>query len=261
MRNLLLRTGVFGGILLVWAALTYSGILHPLIMPKPHETLAKFFLMLFRNELFATRLSEGTSIWPLAAATLWRLVRGLLLGSLIGLPLGILIGVSRNAEKALDPFIGFARAIPITALSIVFMMMFGFVGDTSKIAMVAFASLLLITVGAAEGIRGVISMEVVEAAKLDGASGFDLVRYVIVPLAMPQIYANLRVSYHVGMIVVIVVEQMGAISELGIGAGIYDAMSLFRTSELWAIIAFLGFLGMALDWGMKRLRQILMPWL
>ncbi len=259
MKTILTRVSVFLIVLMIWSILYYSEVLTPLIFAPPHKVIEKFALMFFQNALFQMK-DGGATIWPYLFATLWRVARGLAIGTLIGVPLGILIGTFKRFEQAFDSPIALARAIPVTALSTVFCFLFGYFGDLTKVIMVAYATSLLMMVGAAEGVRTTMKSEYVEAARLDGATSWDLIRYVTGYLAIPQIYANIRVSYHVGMIVTVVTEQFGVISAYGLGSGIYNAQYSYRITEVWVFILLLGLLGLGLDALLKGLRPKLITW-
>jgi NitT/TauT family transport system permease protein len=259
MKTLLTRFGVFGVILILWAAVAYNDEVSPIILSQPHLVAIKFFSMFVSDSLWSSGHGTGGTIWPHLGMTLLRVFIGLLYGTVIGVPIGILMGSFKSFSKTLEAPMGMARAIPVTALGGVFMWLFG-LGDVAKFAMVTWVAANLMAVGAIEGIRASENSEVVEAAKLDGASNWQLIRYITTDLALPQIYANIRVCYQIGIVVIIVLEQNGAISRQGLGALLFNSQMGYRVDETWAIIILLGMLGLAVDYGLKRLRPWLIPW-
>ncbi|MBU0649690.1 ABC transporter permease subunit [Patescibacteria group bacterium] len=215
----------------------------------------KFVAMLVSDSVQSSYTAIGT-VWPHLGATVLKVLIGLLWGTWIGVPIGVFMGSFKGFGRFLEPSVGVARVIPVTALGALFYRVFG-MGDATNVAMVTYATSLLMVVGAVEGIRATENTEIVEAAKLDGASAWGLIRHITAELALPQIYANIRVSYQLGIVLMIVLEQY---SHYGLGAVLYKAQLAYRVDEAWAIIVLLGILGFAVDYGLRRLRPWLISW-
>ena len=243
----------------IWSAASYGEIISPLSVPQPHEVVLSLLNMFFNpNPVLSPSgyIVHNPSIWPHIWGTAWRTTLGVFLGGLFGIPLGILIGSFRFFQKLVEPPLNFFRAIPMTALFPLFMLCFG-IWNSPKVAMIAFGSGLIMVVGAAEGIKNA-PKEIIDAARLDGADELQLIDYITGHLALPHIYANVKVAISIGLILAIVGEM--TIGSSGIGSFIKDAYWAYRIPEMWAGIIVAGMLGVFINQMLERLRPRLMPW-
>lgn len=171
--------------------------------------------------------------------------------------MGIAIGSFQIVDESLTPLISFLRAIPVTAYTSLFLFMFGFNGI--KAALATFGCTLLISIGATEGVRNT-SQELIDAAQLDGANKWQLIRNVTFWTAMPHIYTNMRTAILLAAVIVIVLEQFIGGSSLGLGGQIRNYQQVYKRGLEYAVLIYLGFLGIGLNLGLKKLRKLLITW-
>jgi ABC-type nitrate/sulfonate/bicarbonate transport system permease component len=176
------------------------------------------------------------------APSLVRLFGGWGLGVVLGIILGVAIGRNRVFGDFVEPIIHFARAIPPPALLPVFFILIG-IGDDMKISLIAFAVLWPVLLNTIDGVRSV------ESLQLDTARVFEFSRAkvffgIVLPSAAPKIFAGLRVSLAVALIVMVISEMT---SSSGIGYNVVIAQRSFRMLDMWAGILVLGIIGYVLN--------------
>lgn len=172
-----------------------------------------------------------------------RLAAGFALAILIAVPLGVLLSQSKLLWRAAEPLIEFLRALPGPALIPLGIVLVG-IGSTMKIALIAFGCLFPILLTTMDGVASIdpVLRDTVRMLRL---SRRERVRRVIVPAAMPQIFAGLRTSLALGLIMVVISEMVA--SENGVGYFVLQAQRSFDIPEMWAGTILIGILGYALN--------------
>jgi len=185
-----------------------------------------------------------------------RAVLGLALGAGVGLILGIVVGLTRLGEELLDAPMQMLRTVPYPALIFLFIVWFG-VGEASHVLLIALATLFPMYLNTSNGVRNV-DRRVVEAARSFGLQGRQLVRRVVVPLAMPSIMTGLRFSAGISVIALVFTESIGA--SQGIGYLVSQANSLQQIPILMVCIIIYALIGIAADISVRILERCTMPW-
>src|SRR5690606_13757347 len=127
--------------------------------------------------------------------------------------------LSRLGEHAVDPPMQMLRALPLYGLIPLFILWFG-IGETPKIALVAFGVAFPLYLNTYAGIRGV-DAKLAELGKVLRLSRAALIRHIVLPGALPQTLVGLRQSLGVAWLALIVAEQINA--NQGLGFMINDA--------------------------------------
>lgn len=166
-------------VLLVWEAVSRSGVVPSFFLPAPSAVL--------------TRLAEDLTAGGLlgyVGPTLVEAALGCLLGAAVALPLGYLVFRSARAAAALEPYIAASQAVPAVAVAPLLMLWLGYglVPIVVLCALTVFFPILLATV---LGLR-TLDRDVVNAARLDGAGSWHLLRHIELPLALPALLTGLR---------------------------------------------------------------------
>lgn len=220
-------------LLLVWLVFSSFNIVNPLLLPSPFMVFKVF-----------CRLFISTEIIPHLGITLYRTIIGLLGALIIGVPVGVIMGYWLPIYQIFEFIIDFFRSLPATALFPLFMLWFG-IGDKARISLVTFASSLILLVYSYYGVRH-SKIEKREVAKIMGASSLQILKKVILPEALPEIIAGIRISLSLALVLVVVTEMfVGA--EKGLGVLIYNARYTYRIPEVFAVILVTGVLGFCLN--------------
>ncbi len=188
--------------------------------------------------------------------SLWRVIQGMFFAIIIGVPVGFAMGLSNTLRGIFDPPVELFRPIPPLALLPLFIVWFG-IGELGKVMLLFFAALWIIIIGSRAGVLGV-SKSKVHAAYSLGASKLQILRHVILPNALPEIFTSIRVALGVCWGTLVAAEITGA--EVGLGAMIFAAKNFFRMDVVVAGIIIIGVLGVAMDFFMRFLERKLIPW-
>jgi len=221
-------------ILSIWHVLSFSGIINKLFLPSPVNVFDKLV------NLFATG-----EVYPDIVATLYRTNVGFLIGSIIGILVGLVMGYYKRVYDSLEFIVDFFRSIPATALFPLFLLFFG-IGDETKIAVVVFASSMIVIVNTMYGVRHRSEVRI-RFAKTLNLEKISLFKKVILPDAMPHIFAGLRIAISISLILAVVTEMFIGTS-VGLGRRIIDAELVYRIPEMYATIIVAGIIGYLLNW-------------
>jgi ABC-type nitrate/sulfonate/bicarbonate transport system permease component len=188
--------------------------------------------------------------------SLGRLLGGWALAAVIGIPVGVALGRSKHAIEYVEPLIHFARSIPATTLIPVFIVLFKF-STTMRVSVIVFGVVWPILLTAMDGARKV------EPGYLDVARVFRLSRpvrllLIIVPAAAPRIFAGLRISLSLSIILMVTSELVGATD--GIGFFLSNAKKGFQLPEMWSAIVLLGALGYLLNTALLVFERRILGW-
>ncbi|MEO5876054.1 MAG: ABC transporter permease [Streptosporangiaceae bacterium] len=189
-------------------------------------------------------------------SSLTHLFAGWFLACAAGVAIGVVVGRSPVARDVVDPLLEFLRAIPTPALVPFFIVVFQ-LGATMQIMTIAFGIVWPVILNTADGVRAV------DPLQLDTAEVFGLGRTrrlvsVVLPAAMPKIFAGLRVSLSFALILMVIAELVG--STEGLGAQLINAEHSFELPTLWAVILVLGLLGFVLNGVLLLVERRFLAW-
>ena len=188
--------------------------------------------------------------------SLFRVVIGFALGALVGIPLGYAMGLSDWFRGWFDPIVEFMRPVPPLAL-IPLVIIWAGIGETGKIILLFLAALWIMTISARAGVSGV-AISKVHAAYSLGASKWQLMRYVIMPNSLPEIFTGARVAMGVCWGTVVAAELVAA--EKGAGMMIMVASRFQLTDIVIMGIILIGIIGYGIDILMRKAEAWLVPW-
>lgn len=226
-------------VLVVWEIAVRTGAVPAHFLTAPTDVVA--------------RLVEDVTAGGLLGYTVPTLVEaalGSLLGSAVALPLGYLVFRSRVADAALSPYIAASQALPAVATAplLVIWVGYGLLPITILCALLVFFPILLATV---HGLRRV-DKEVVEAARLDGAHGWYLLRDIQGPLALPTVLTGLRNGFTLSVTGAVVGEFVMGGKGLGLILSVRGSAS--DTPGIFAALVVLCALAMSI-FGLLRLLE------
>ncbi|MGJ8616036.1 MAG: ABC transporter permease subunit [Sulfitobacter sp.] len=188
--------------------------------------------------------------------SLFRVVAGFLFGALIGIPLGYAMGLSNWFRGWFDPIVEFMRPVPPLALIPLIIIWFG-IGETGKIILLFLAALWIMAIAARSGVSGV-NISKVHAAYSLGASKWQIMRYVIIPNSLPEIFTGARVAMGVCWGTVVAAELVAA--SQGAGMMIMTAAKFQNTDIVIMGIILIGIIGFGIDMLMRWAERLLVPW-
>ena len=172
--------------------------------------------------------------------SLERIGLGFSIAVVLGVALGVPLGLSHWARKAAMPHIEIWRAMPPPALLPISIVLLHSIGNTQKVAFIAFFCLFPVLLNTIDGVRGV-DRTLLETARSYGISGFARIRHVVLPAASPQIFAGMRTSMALAVITMVLSEYFSSTS--GVGYVLLISKNTFQLGPMWAAIVLIGLLG------------------
>ena len=195
-------------------------------------------------------------LWDHTWASLWRVLKGLIYGVVVGVPVGFAMGLSNRLRGIFDPVVELLRPVPPLALLPLFIVWFG-IGAGSKVNLLFFAAVWIMIIAARAGVLGVQGSKVHAAYSL-GANRWQILRYVILPNALPDIFTGMRVALGVCWGTLVAAELTGTTT--GLGAMIFAASKFFRMDIVFVNIIIIGAIGASMEMIMRFLEARLIPW-
>jgi NitT/TauT family transport system permease protein len=204
---------------------------------------------------FWATLRSGELLFHASITTVEALA-GFLIGGSVGVLVGLVLGRSRIIANILDPFLTAIYSLPKVALAPLFVLWLG-IGIEMKIVLAAVTVFFLVFLNTYTGVRSV-SREQLTVIRLMGASERQLVSKLVLPSAITWVFAGLRLSVPYALIGAIVGEIIA--SNRGLGYLISNAASKFDTPGVFAALIAIVVLTMLLNFAVKLLERVLMPW-
>jgi len=215
-------------IVLLWELLVRIKLLNPVFIPTPSSIAIEWWRLLLNGILL-----KHVSI------SLARALSGFTIGSTLAIIIGISIGWKRYIEDIIEPPLELLRSVPPVAFISVALLWFG-IGNRLTVFIISWACFFPLYINTIEGVKGV-ELRMVQAARTLGAKPLQVLFKVIVPSAMPMIFAGLRTSLANAMMAIIVTEMIGAQS--GLGYLIMDSERYYFIDTMFAGIATISILG------------------
>ncbi|CAM2153622.1 sulfonate transport system permease protein [Pararobbsia alpina] len=189
-------------------------------------------------------------------ASCGRVLTGFALGAISAVLVGGAMGLSKRLEALLDPTFQALRAIPSLAWVPLLLLWMG-IDEAPKITLVAIGAFFPVHLSVLSGIRGV-DRKLIELGKVAGLSHAALVRRILLPAAMPQIFAGLRIGLAVSWMFVVAAELIAATR--GLGYLLSDGRETGRTDWVFAAIILFGVLGKLSDSIVRVIEQRCLRW-
>ncbi len=226
---------VLGPLLLfvVWDLAVRGGFIKAILLPPPLDALSALVSGLLGGPLLTDFL-----------VTVSRTLQAFLIAAVIGVPLGVVLGSNERAYRSVEFLIDFFRSTPSSALIPLFLLIFG-VSDINKIAIAAFGAFLIVVFNSAYGVINARKQRVM-AAKVMGASRWQIFKDVLIWESMQPTFVGLRGAVSMALVIVIVAEMFIG-SDNGLGHRIIDAQQVLNVKSMYAAILAAGVLGYALN--------------
>lgn len=210
-----------------------SRIVSPSILGSPAEVFGSFSTLWFDRALMRNTL-----------ASLWRVAKGYGLALAVGVPLGVLAGCFPRFNAFLSPVTLFGRNVPIAALVPLSLMWFG-TGETQKAMFIFIAAVSFVVVDATQHVIGV-AQKYVDTAYTLGATRWQIILKVLVPLAAPAIFSSARLLFGLGFGYIVLAEMVG-LEGGGIGALISISMRRGPREHVYLSLVWLALFAYLID--------------
>ncbi|MET8872819.1 ABC transporter permease [Nocardia sp. NPDC004604] len=238
-------TFAIGLLVAVWEAAPRLGLVDEVFLP-PFSTVAQAFV----------DLVQSGEMWEHVSTSLTRSATGFSLALAVAIPVGVAIAWYKPVADFLNPILELFRNTAALALLPVFILILG-IGETSKIALVVYASFFPILLNTITGVRTVDPLLIKSAVSL-GFSPIRLFQKVILPAALPSIFTGVRMAAASSILVLIAAEMVGA--RAGLGYLITAAQQNFQIPNMYAGILANSLLGLTFNGVLVALERRLSRW-
>jgi NitT/TauT family transport system permease protein len=225
---------------------------NPPYLPAPH-TVARAFYTAFTT---APRLPNEPWLHESLGHSIRTIAWAFFISSIVGLPLGILCGTYRFISRLQEPFVEFFRYLPAPAFGALCVAILG-IDDGPKIAIIVIGTFFQQVLVIANTVRKV-DPALIEAAQTLGARGWKLVRRVVIPASITDIYTDMRILLGWAWTYLIVAEVVGTMS--GITFFINQQARYRNFDNVFAAIFMIGIIGLSTDMALAALGKLLFPW-
>ena len=249
-RARVLGIGAVVTVLVVWSALSGSGLVASNKLPAPWEVADAFVGLAWVAE-------KGES--PLLIATAWSLSRVVCAGLLvmvIGIPVGILMGASPRVNAVFSPLIDPFRSAPIVAVLPILVMWLG-IQESMKIAFLFLGAVVYLIPMVRDAVQAVPSTFYISARDL-GATEWEAIRHAVIPMAMPRVADAVIVAVSVMWTYITVAEYVNA--EKGLGQLISHARRFSAMDQVFVGIFVIIGLALVTYQAMSWLKRRLYDW-
>lgn len=237
------------GLLLIWQLAATWGLLagalsiKPFLVPAPSEIV---------NSLWQDRSLLGSA----AGTTAVEVVAGFAVAVIAGVSLALLIHRSESARKAIYPLLVGSQTIPIIAIAPILVVWFGF-GLGPKLVIIALVCFFPITVNCMDGLKRTDQEQVTLVSSL-GATPRQILTWVEIPSAAPAFFSGAKIAAAVSVIGAVFAEWSG--SDAGLGYLIQISSAQLLTARMFAAIAVLSALAIALFWAVGAIERRIVFW-
>jgi NitT/TauT family transport system permease protein len=225
---------------------------NPVYLPAPHKVLHAFYSA-FTTE---PRLPNEPWLHESFAHSIRTICWAFLISSLFGVPLGILCGTYRFFSRLQEPFIEFFRYLPAPAFGALCVAILG-IDDAPKIAIIVIGTFFQQVLVISNTVRKV-DPALIEAAQTLGARGWKLMRRVIIPASISDIFTDMRILLGWAWTYLIVAEVVGTMS--GITYFINQQARYRNFDNVYAAIFMIGIIGFTSDLLLAWLGRTIFPW-
>lgn len=250
-----LSIGLFVG---VWELLAALGKVNTLILPPPHQFLAEIanqeqFLM---PQIGVERTGANFVALTAIVATLKRVLAGLFLGFIAALTFGSLAAYFKIFGKLTLPVITLLAPIAPVAWIPLAILAFG-IGDRAAIFVVFIGIFFILSLATVNSINKVDQMYI-NTARVLGASRAQVLRHIIIPAIIPDLFVILRMNLFAAWMAVLAAEMVGV--NTGLGAIVMVGRQMFNAKLMFLGMAIIGIVGYLLDAGFAQVQKRVLWW-
>ncbi|MCB8913429.1 ABC transporter permease [Rhodococcus rhodochrous] len=189
-------------------------------------------------------------------ATGLAVVLSFVFGSVLGTIAGLILGLSRNADAIFGPFMGPLNSIPRIALAPVFIAWFGLT-TSAKVVLAVTVVFFILAENARSAVRSV-DPDIMTMARVVGLKGPMLLVKVVLPSAVPTMFAGLRLAFTFSLLGVVASEMIAATS--GLGTDIVRYSTSYQINTVYAILVLIAVISVLVNILFVRTEHRLLRW-
>ncbi|HIU76578.1 MAG TPA: ABC transporter permease [Candidatus Pelethocola excrementipullorum] len=253
-RQKLIRSILYWGLpvlavlLIAFGWVMFSGQ-HPELMPTPAEVWERLI------KTFTKPIAK-TSLVGHAWASLRRVLLALFVAWAFGISFGILIGWNKKARAFFGSIFEVIRPIPPIAWIPIIIMWFG-IGEFPKILLVFIGTFVPLVINTSTGIEMVDKINI-DVGKIFGGNNRQILKDIVIPTALPSIFAGIRTSVSSGWTTVLAAEMLGA--KEGLGSLVTKGWQGSDLALVLVSVITIAIIGAILSVILQKLEKVVCPW-
>ena len=237
-----------------WEVFSRTGYLPPALLPAPSIVVHAWLDWIFAIDE-TTQSYAGKWIFDAMASAI-RVLSGFALAGALGVVLGVAIGWWKLAEKAIEPTLQILRPIPPVSWIPLAIIWFG-IANKPAIFLVFLATFFPVLMNTIHGVK-TVDRNLIRAGSMMGANERQLLLFIVIPAALPSIFAGLRIAIGVAWMVTVTAEMVAVKS--GLGYTLWDSYYFLRYDIVLAAMASIGLLGFLSDLILKAVMGVVLHW-
>jgi NitT/TauT family transport system permease protein len=241
-------------LLAAWELFSRSGYLPPSLLPAPSRVLWTLADWVFAID--ESTQSQAGHWWIDAMASALRVLSGYGIAAVSAILIGIAIGWWRLIEKAVEPTLQLLRPIPPVSWIPLAIIWFG-IANKPAIFLVFLGGFFPILINTIHGVK-TADRNLIRAAAMMGAGERQMLRFVILPAALPSVFAGLRIGIGTAWMLTVTAEMVAVKS--GLGYVLWDSYYFLRYDLVIAAMISIGVLGFLSDLALKQLMRAMLRW-
>jgi NitT/TauT family transport system permease protein len=231
-------------ILVAWGTACLYQWLPPILLPSPLDVVRATLEWVNPAWTSASHPSYYSGTWLTdALGSSFRAVVGFSVGSILAVIVGVAVGWSSTVERAFDPTVQVLRPMPRTALLPFAIIFFG-LGNLPAVFLVVYGVFMQVYLQVVIGVK-LVSRDWRRAAAMLGASDWQILWRVVIPGALPHIFAGLRLGVAYAWTMMILAEMFAVPS--GFGYVLWRGYEFMRMDIVIAGMIMLGVFGYISD--------------
>ncbi len=237
-----------------WEAFSRSGALPAALLPAPSTVVWAWADWIFAIN-GSTQTYSGNWIFD-TLASLMRVLAGFGIAAALGVLLGVAIGWSRLVEIVIEPTLQALRPIPPVSWIPLAIIWFG-IANKPAIFLVFLGAFFPILLNTIHGVK-TCDRNLIRAGAMVGGGNHELLRFIVVPAALPSIFAGLRIGIGSAWMLTVTAEMVAVKS--GLGYVLWDSYYFLRYDLVLAAMASIGMLGFLSDLVIRAIMARVLHW-
>lgn len=252
--RMLFGIAMIAALVALWYVVTAGEPVERIISPARLPSPGEVFGSLFGGK--APFVDQEPTFFENIAASLQRVFLGVMLATLVGVGLGIVAAAQRGVAAALAPIVIFLRSIPMGAFAMVTLLLFS-LGERQKTMFIFFAVVAFVFSDTVKAIASVPE-RYIETAQTLGASRIQIVRKVLVPLALPDIVTSLRFQFGLALGYIMLAEELD--TPRGIGRLLQVSLQKSLYDHIYLILFLIAVIAFGIDLVLRTIQRGMFPW-
>ncbi len=233
-------------ILVAWVMFSAN---NPRLMPPPGDVWQRFI------KTFQRPIAK-TTLFGHAWASLSRVLLALLFSWAFGIAFGIMIGWNKKCKAIFGSIFELIRPIPPIAWIPIVIMWFG-IGEFPKVLLVFIGTFVPLVINTSTGISMVDKINI-DVGKVFGGSNGQILKEIVIPTALPSIFAGIRTSVSSGWTTVLAAEMLGA--QKGLGALVTRGWQGSDMALVLVAVITIAIIGAILAIILNKMEEVVCPW-